>query len=477
MAVMKRMMSLPILLFLLFAFTFSSFAAPVDPDKKDANLDFVKKYLNNFYSQESEIGGSFFMDDNVSLTEKLKKMQIFFGLNVTGQADTETVEVMMKPRCGVPDLDSFTLTEGEPKWDKNEITYRIMSRTTDMHSSQVDKAIQKAFEVWSNVSPLTFREVTDGKEEADIMISFERRAHGDNSPFDGPDGILAHAFQPGKFIGGDAHFDLDELWTHKGPKGRNLFLVAAHEFGHSLGLSHSSDPGALMFPTYSYTEPSLFRLPQDDINGIQAIYGKTDSPIQPTGPTTPEACDPSTSFDAIATFRGEMMFFKDRHFWRKHPQTGVELIFISLFWPALPSKIDAAYENYETDQVFLFKGNKYWVLNGYDVLPGYPQNIYHLGFSRNVKKIDAAFSDPDSGKTYFFVGNKYWRYDEIRRSMEKGYPRFIAKDFPGVKPRIDAALNHEGYIYFFQGSRMIQFDPNRKRVVNSSQRSNSWLNC
>lgn len=54
----------------------------------------------------------------------------------------------------------------------------------------------------------------------------------------------------------------------------NLFLVAAHEFGHSLGLSHSSDPGALMYPNYAFNEPSTYALHQDDINGIQALYGK-----------------------------------------------------------------------------------------------------------------------------------------------------------------------------------------------------------
>lgn len=43
---------------------------------------------------------------------------------------------------------------------------------------------------------------------------------------------------------------------------------------------------------------------------------------------------------------------------RKHPErTETELNFISLFWPRLPSGIQAAYENIETDEITIFKGN------------------------------------------------------------------------------------------------------------------------
>lgn len=51
-------------------------------------------------------------------------MQIFFGLNVTGSLDPDTLEVMRSPRCGVPDVEDYSYGQGA-RWDKNVITYRL----------------------------------------------------------------------------------------------------------------------------------------------------------------------------------------------------------------------------------------------------------------------------------------------------------------------------------------------------------------
>ncbi len=244
----------------------------------------LQQYLQNFgYVQAPNVGafgaetrglaqppaavGVF--DDNTA--QALRRFQEFNGLPLTGEVDAATLELMSRPRCGFPDVAEFVL-QGS-KWNKTNLTYAYQNFSSDLTQAQIRTAIAQALGLWAAVTPLSFAEVPLGSSP-DIVIRFVSGDHGDGNPFDGPSGVLAHAYYPppgGGALAGDAHFDEAETWSVNLPvTGIDLTTVAAHEFGHALGLAHSQINGALM---YAYYGGAHRQLETDDIAGIRAIYG------------------------------------------------------------------------------------------------------------------------------------------------------------------------------------------------------------
>jgi len=224
--------------------------------------------------------------------EALRTFQRFAGLSITGKLDKATREKMQQPRCGNPDITpvsnatilslvdpgvaEFVATGG--RWPTRNLRYAFQETGADLPAPEVRQAIHQAFSTWAGWTGLSFREVpmASGPE---IIIRFVAGNHGDNFPFDGVSGILAHAFFPPvppnspQPIQGDTHFDEAETWTINVPTGAgqiDLTTVAIHEFGHALGLNHSSVVGSVMEPFYAGPRRVLHG---DDIAGIISIYG------------------------------------------------------------------------------------------------------------------------------------------------------------------------------------------------------------
>uniref|UniRef100_A0A3B3U6C7 Matrix metallopeptidase 9 n=1 Tax=Poecilia latipinna TaxID=48699 RepID=A0A3B3U6C7_9TELE len=141
--------------------------------KKVADVELAQSYLKKFGYMATEQHGDF--RSKVSIAKSLKMMQRQMGLKETGELDKLTLEAMKRPRCGVPDVANYNVYGGEPKWDHNDITYRILNYSPDMDSNVTDDVFARAFRVWSDVTPLTFTRLFQG--EADIMISFETVKH------------------------------------------------------------------------------------------------------------------------------------------------------------------------------------------------------------------------------------------------------------------------------------------------------------
>ncbi|XP_022095496.1 matrix metalloproteinase-24-like isoform X2 [Acanthaster planci] len=423
----------------------------------------------------------------------IESFQQFYQLPVTGLMDPVTKETMWKPRCGYPDVAVLekelagrsNATEAKQeegkrrrtrrynnggglyKWDKRKLTYSIHNFPSrgKLKPLEVRNAIKRAFGVWSDVTPLEFREL-DASSDADIRMAFLRGSHSidkDHPIFDGPDGELAHAFSPNSGWGdvdGDVHFDDAEIFgLEENEQGYNFFQIAAHEIGHSLGLDHSREPTALMWPHYHYIKN--FKLPKDDVMGIQSLYGTNPSQIQK--PKQQDVSHCATVFDAITSIGGVLYVFKGGRFWEIVDgtiTTALDGRMTDDYWYQLPAKINAVYHRSDGKTVFL-KGTKYWVYYGQYAEAGYPRQVADLGLPSGL---DAALPF-NSAKTYFFKKNLVWRFDERRQSVDPGYPKKLRRVFRGLPKRVLSAFrNIDGQLYFLSGKRYYRMNKRVRRV-------------
>lgn len=275
-------------------------------------------------------------------------------------------------------------------------------------------------------------------------------------------------------------YDDDKKWGFCPDKGYSLFLVAAHEFGHALGLDHSNIREALMYPMYVYMED--FSLHEDDIEGIHYLYGRktgpdptppqphtptttaypdetdpTDGPTDPTEPdttTTTRPVDPTkdacklTKFDTITVIQGELHFFKDGLYWKMSSgkDEGLKGPFsVSERWSALPAVIDSAFENLLTRKLYFFSGTRFWVYSGQSVLG--PRSIEKLGLPDSVQKVEGALQR-GKGKVLLFSGENYWRLDVKAQKIDRGYPRYTDAVFGGVPNDAHDVFQYKGHMYF-----------------------------
>ncbi|XP_049802932.1 matrix metalloproteinase-24 isoform X2 [Schistocerca nitens] len=483
-------------------------AFPVGGDISDTNAMIYLSQFGYINKSLSQFSSGYFNRDQLSTA--IADFQSFAGLNITGELDEETKATMSLPRCGVKDRIGYGASSRSKRyalqgsrWRVKSLKYRISKYPSNLNHGKVDRELARAFGVWSDYTDLTFTQVKSGSEQVHIDIRFEKGEHGDGDPFDGPGGTLAHAYFP--VYGGDAHFDDAEHWTIDSYRGTNLFQVAAHEFGHSLGLSHSDVKTALMAPFYRGYEPS-FTLDADDILGIQKLYGKKtrgsggssgggsdgsssgsdNTPKQPKVPTASGSggtlCK-NASVDTI--FRAEEdthYVFKGDLYW-KLTDDGVAAGYprkISDSWQGLPGDIDAAF-TYRNGKTYFFKGPHYWRYVGKRMDGDYPKLISE-GFTGIPDNIDAAVVWTGNGKIYFYKGTKFWKFDPAQRPPVKSiYPKPIS-NWEGIPNNIDTATVYHGYTYFFKNGQYWRFDDRSFAVDNANPKfprptSKWWFGC
>ncbi|XP_052075011.1 matrilysin-like [Mytilus californianus] len=431
----------------------------------DGDTRAADSYLEQFGYMSS--AKSFQLHSTSERTEALKSFQKFNNLPITGKLDQETVNKMNSPRCGVPDMEPGAdglpkPYKTGPKWTKKNLSWRVADFSDRLSNSVVKSEIARALKAWSDVADLSFTEVNSGE---DIKIKFVTGDHGDGYAFDGTGGVLAHAFFPQN---GDAHFDDGELWVVN-TTGTDLFIVAAHEFGHSLGLDHSSNNDALMAPIYTGYIPN-YQLHSDDIAGIRSLYGEqqnpspTDSPrptpavtVTPPVDNRPELCQ--NGYEAtIKNTNGEYLFFvKPKHVMMMTAENGLyRTEKTKTVFKKSPRKVDGAFILPDTNNTYFIKGKKLYEFDS----EGIRTRVLKIKGGRKSmpEKTRAAFAVSEN-QVYMLGDSMVWQLDLSTLTISSESIKSISEEFPGLSSGIDAAMLYDTEtVYFFQSNMYYSFD-------------------
>ncbi len=184
-----------------------------------------------------------------------------------------------------PEFSPFAIGENTPTWGRDNrledgasITYSFTDYFIENEISYQD-TISSAFDAWASVANLSFSVVTD--QSGDIIFDGKR--------IDGPSETLAFTrlsilmfsdeIETTSYISNvSVDFDIAEPWSLS-DNYLSLYDVALHEIGHALGLNHPppEDPSVSALMNERYT--GISSLQEDDINGIQYLYGASVSPV------------------------------------------------------------------------------------------------------------------------------------------------------------------------------------------------------
>ncbi|KAL0974238.1 hypothetical protein UPYG_G00217530 [Umbra pygmaea] len=356
-----------------------------------------------------------------AVTHAVRAMQKFAGLKETGVADEETRALIRVPRCSLPDEEeepnlpanqalekqSLRRKRASTTWARTNIHWRLRSyptSTSSLSRETIRTLVFYALRVWADQTPLEFHEV-GGPEGADLQVDFLQGFHGDSYPFDGAGGAVGHAFFPSDPArAGGVHLDAEEEWTFRQPasEGTDLFTVLVHEFGHALGLSHSSARHSVMRPYYQgpVGDPLQYRLGPQDLELITRLYGSRNQLIvSDTSLTAPQPalrhrggyghkhshsvdrCN--TSFDAVAKIRGETFFFKGLSMWRVSTNGLVSARGASVraLWGGLPPnlpRLQAVLERHSDHAIIFITGSQFWLFKDLSLQEGFPRPISAL---------------------------------------------------------------------------------------------------
>jgi hypothetical protein len=162
-------------------------------------------------------------------------------------------------------------------WNVRSVPYSINTTNLDLPESAVEPAVQAGADAWATQSSASIglaytgrsAQTTTGNDRLNLVV-FRNASSGS---------AIATTYwwsSGGRIIDADIVFWDAAFRFFSGSNGCSggfyIEDIAAHEFGHALGLGHSAVSGATMYPSVSSCNASNRTLDADDIAGVRFLY-------------------------------------------------------------------------------------------------------------------------------------------------------------------------------------------------------------
>jgi hypothetical protein len=195
------------------------------------------------------------------------------------------------------------------KWSSSSVAYYINPSNQDVTVAAAEAAVQAGAAAWTQQSTANFEFVYGGRV-SDTTTGYDRR-----------NVVLFRNVSNGSTIAttyywtsGATVVDADIVFWDGGwnfftgssgcSSGAYIEDVAAHEFGHGLGLRHTTVSGSTMYASYSKCSSQMRSLGADDIAGVEALYPPVSSNTAPAVTISAPSSSTTVEQGTAITFAG-----------------------------------------------------------------------------------------------------------------------------------------------------------------------------
>jgi matrixin len=175
-----------------------------------------------------------------------------------------------------------------PAWIQRPVPYVVNPVNLDLPVAAIDPAVRAGADVWSQ------------QTNASFSFAYSGDSTQTSTGYDGSNLVVFRNASSGSAIAttywwstGSGLVDADIVFwdgaftfftgTTGCSAGFYIEDIAAHEFGHALGLGHSTLTSATMYPSTAACDMRNRTLDADDIAGVTALYPPMSLPTAPTG--------------------------------------------------------------------------------------------------------------------------------------------------------------------------------------------------